>query len=98
MQRKAFSKFSAVIIVPPLGKEGTRKRRGVGGGGGRSVTRPEASGREEGRMYRGHHVLFIFVEVMRRLNPSEGIWFHASGEKRRSSCGGVRGKAVVGGF
>ena len=97
MRRKAFSKFSAVIIVPPPGKEGTRKRRGVGGGG-RSVTRPEASGREEGGMYRGHHVLFIFVEVMRRLNPSEGIWFHASGEKRRSSCGGVRGKALVGGF
>ena len=49
-------------------------------------------------MYRGH-VLFIFVEVMRRLNAWEGIWFHAaSGEKWRSSCGGVRGKAVVGGF
>ena len=48
-------------------------------------------------MYRGH-VLFIFVEVMRRLNAWEGIWFHASREKRRSSCGGVRGKAVVGGF
>ena len=48
-------------------------------------------------MYRGH-VLFIFVELMRRLNAWEGIWFHASGERWRSSCGGVRGKAVVGGF
>ena len=95
MRRKAFSKFSVVIIVPPPGKEGTRKRRGWRGG--RSVTRTEASGREEGGMYRGH-VMFIFVEVMRRLNAWEEIWFHASREKRRSSCGGVRGKAVVGGF
>ena len=34
MRRKAFSKFSAVIIVPPPDKEGARKRRGVGGGVG----------------------------------------------------------------
>ena len=51
-------------------------------------------------VYRGN-VLFDFVEVTRRLIAWVGmrvcrfVWFHTSREKRRSPCGGERGKNVV---